>query len=33
MSEAIGDPYVYTQLTDHVLQQILMTTTPELEDV
>lgn len=33
MSEAIEDPYAYTRLTDHVIQQILMSTIPELEEV
>lgn len=33
MSEAIENPYAYTRLTDHVIQQILMSTTPELEEV
>ena len=33
MSDAIYDPHAYTRLTDHVVQQILMTTSPELEEV
>lgn len=33
MSDAIYDPYAYTRLTDHVVQQILMSTGPELEEV
>lgn len=33
MSKAIEDPYAYTRLTDHVIQQILMSTSPELEEV
>ena len=33
MSEAIENPYAYTRLTDHVIQQILMSTKPELEEV
>ena len=33
MSDAIYDPHAYTRLTDHIVQQILMTTSPELEEV
>lgn len=33
MSEAIYDPHAYTRLTDHVVQQILMSSDPNLEEV
>ena len=33
MSEAIKDPYAYTQLTDFVLQQIMMSSDSNLKEV
>lgn len=33
MSEAISDPYAYTRLTDCVVQQILMSSDPNLQEV
>ena len=33
MSEAIYDMHAYTRLTDHVIQQILLSTEQELEEV
>lgn len=33
MSEAIDDPFAYTRLTDCVLQQIVMSTDPNLREV
>ncbi len=33
MSDAIEDPYAYTRLTDNVVQQILLSTEPQLQKV
>ena len=33
MSEAIGDPFAFTKLTDQVLQQIQLTPDPNLKQV